>query len=109
MLPVAASSAVSQFGQIQEASRSGAPGSASTLGKSDSKGGFADMIGSFVEQTNMDQVASDSAIQDFATGKTDNIQQVVLAMANADMSFQLFMEIRNHLIDSYNELMRMQF
>jgi flagellar hook-basal body complex protein FliE len=24
-----------------------------------------------------------------------------LAMANADMSFQLFMEIRNHLIDSY--------
>ena len=109
MLPVAASSAVSQIGQIQEAARSGSPGSANALGKTDGKGGFADMIGNFVDQTNTDQIASDAAIQDFATGKTDNLQQVVLAMANADMSFQLFMEVRNHLIDSYNELMRMQF
>jgi flagellar hook-basal body complex protein FliE len=34
---------------------------------------------------------------------------VVLAVAQADLSFQMFMEIRNKLIDNYNELMRMQF
>lgn len=71
--------------------------------------GFGDMLASFVEQTNELQVASDESIENLVTGKTDNIQQVVLSVANAEMSFQLFMELRNKLVESYNELMRMQF
>ena len=63
----------------------------------------------FVSQTNESQVSSDQAINDLVQGKTDNVEQVVLAVANAELSFQMFMEIRNKLIDSYNELMRMQF
>jgi flagellar hook-basal body complex protein FliE len=61
-------------------------------------------------RSNSDQMASDVAIRDFIEQKpTSNIQQVVLAVAQAEMSFQFFMEVRNSLIDSYNELMRMQF
>lgn len=70
---------------------------------------FGKLVNDFVANTNDAQQASNQAVQDLATGNTDNIQQVVLAVANAEMSFQLFMEIRNKLIDSYNELMRMQF
>lgn len=63
-----------------------------------------------VATTNSDQLAGDQAIQDFIQQKPhSNIQQVVLAVAQAEMSFQFFMELRNSLIDSYNELMRMQF
>ncbi len=71
--------------------------------------GFGDLVQNFVKQTNADQVSADQAIEDLILGKNDNIQQVVMAIANADMAFQFFMEIRNKVIDSYNELMRMQF
>lgn len=60
-------------------------------------------------QTNDQQIQSENAIQDLVTGKTDNVQQVVMQVVKAEMSFQMFMEVRNQLIESYNEMMRMQF
>ena len=109
MNPVNATSAISQIGQLQNLNRLGSGDASSGLSQPSSTVGFGDLVNQFIEQTNVAQTQSDTAIQDFVTGKSDNVQQVVMAMANADMSFQLFMEIRNHLIDSYNELMRMQF
>jgi len=107
MIPVSAASIVSQIGQLQGVSppTGATPGAKPTTGK----GSFGDVVSQFIQQTNQAQLESTAAVEDFATGKTDNVQQVVMALANADMSFQLFMEIRNHLIDSYKELMRMQF
>lgn len=70
---------------------------------------FGEMVSQFVGQTNQQQMAADESVRQLVTGQTDDVQQVVLAVAQADMSFQLFMEIRNKLIDNYNELMRMQF
>ena len=104
MNPVSAISTYSKLGGVQQPS-----GNEATKQAAGTKQTFGDLVRGFVEQTNGDQVASESAIEDLVTGKTDNIQQVVLAVANAEMSFQLFMEIRNKLIDSYNEIMRMQF
>jgi len=71
--------------------------------------GFGNLLKGFVENTNADQVAADTAISDLVTGRTSDVQGVVMAVANAEMSFQLFMEIRNKLLESYNDLMRMQF
>lgn len=70
---------------------------------------FGEIVSQFVGQTNQSQVAADDSVRQLVTGQTDDVQQVVLAVAQADLSFQLFMEIRNKLIDNYNELMRMQF
>ncbi|MEO1526412.1 MAG: flagellar hook-basal body complex protein FliE [Planctomycetota bacterium] len=58
---------------------------------------------------NQDQNLSDVAVQELVTGQNDDIQQVVMQVVKADMSFQLFLEVRNKVIESYNELMRMQF
>jgi flagellar hook-basal body complex protein FliE len=103
MNPVAASSTVSSIAAQNAGS--------SSDGVSKANGGndFSKLVTGFIEETNRAQVSSDQAINDLVTGKTDNVQQVVMAVANAEMSFQLFMEIRNKLIDSYNDLMRMQF
>lgn len=70
---------------------------------------FGELVSQFVGQTNQQQMAADQSVQQLVTGQTDDVQQVVLAVAQADLSFQLFMEIRNKLIDNYSELMRMQF
>ncbi len=102
MNPVSASSAVSHLGNQPLSHRS-------TSQQPAGNQGFGKLVESLVQQTNQAQLGSDQAVEDLVTGKTDNVQQVVMAVANAEMSFQLFMEIRNKLIDSYNELMRMQF
>ena len=105
MNPVAASSAISPLSNpsIGQASQS------LFTPKTEGAKGFSHLVKQFVKDTNQAQVSSDVAIGDLISGKTDNVQQVVMAVANADMKFRLFMEIRNNLVDSYNELMRMQF
>ena len=63
-----------------------------------------------VEAANKDQLNADNSIQNLVEQKPGaNVQQVVVAVTKAEMSFQFLMEVRNQLIDSYNELMRMQF
>ena len=73
------------------------------------KTGASNLFEGILEQANVDQKNSDKAIKDLIEGKTDSVQEVVMTVAKAEMSFQMFMEIRNKLIESYNELMRMQF
>ena len=60
-------------------------------------------------RANADQVRSDQAIQSLVAGETQDVQQVVMEVVKAEMSFQIFMEVRNQIVESYNELMRMQF
>ena len=60
-------------------------------------------------QFNEEQANADAAVKNLVTGKTDDVQQVVTQVVKSEMSFRLFMEVRNQLIESYNEIMRMQF
>lgn len=60
-------------------------------------------------RANEDQVRSEAAIQGLVSGENQDVQQVVMEVVKAEMSFQVFMEVRNKIVDSYNELMRMQF
>lgn len=79
------------------------------IGEGPKKTGGQNLFQGILEQANVDQKNSDKAIKDLVEGKTDSVQDVVMTVAKAEMSFQMFMEIRNKLIESYNELMRMQF
>lgn len=78
-----------------------------SVGVSDATG--ANPFEQLLAKTSEDQKLSDKAIQDLVAGNTDNVQQVVMQVVKSEMSFQLFMEVRNQLIESYNQLMRMQF
>ncbi len=69
---------------------------------------FGDLLEKLMSDANAAQKNSDTVIEGFVSGKVDNIHDVVLAVAEADLSFRLIMEIRNKLIDSYQEIMRMQ-
>jgi flagellar hook-basal body complex protein FliE len=46
--------------------------------------------------------------EDFAAGRTDNIHQVMIAAEKSDIALQFTMQIRNKILDAYNEIMRMQ-
>ena len=69
---------------------------------------FGDYLNNALNQVNDLQISAETAANDFAVGNTDDIQSVMIAEQKADLSLQLTMQIRNKILDAYNEIMRMQ-
>lgn len=70
--------------------------------------GFGDMVSRFLSEANNQQHAVGREVEALATGQTNDIHSVVLSVAKADLAFRFLMEIRNRLVSSYQEVMRMQ-
>ncbi len=69
---------------------------------------FRDFLKNELNKVNDLIIQSDRLSEDFAAGKTDNIHQVLIAVEKADIALQLTLQIRNKILDAYNEIMRMQ-
>jgi flagellar hook-basal body complex protein FliE len=69
---------------------------------------FKEVINQFIQDVDGMQKASDQAVKDYASGEMTDIHQVMIAAEEANLSFQLLMEVRNRLVESYREIMRMQ-
>lgn len=54
------------------------------------------------------QIKADKAAQDLATGRSDNIADVMIAAEKADIALRLMMQMRNKMIEGYQEVMKMQ-
>ena len=54
------------------------------------------------------QQGANQAVESLATGQSQNIHQAMIALQQADISFQLMMQIRNKLVTAYEEIQRMQ-
>jgi flagellar hook-basal body complex protein FliE len=52
--------------------------------------------------------AAGQAVADLQAGKPVTLHQAMITMEEASVSFQLMAEVRNRLLESYQELMRMQ-
>lgn len=73
-----------------------------------SNGGlFENVVERFVTDTNAQQVSADQSVQRLATGESDSVHETMLALAKADLSLRVFMEVRNKVIEAYQEVMRM--
>ena len=69
---------------------------------------FGNLLGRFVDEVNAQQNAASEAVHQLQSGGNVSLHQAVIAMEEASVSFQLMVEVRNKLLDSYQELMRMQ-
>ena len=67
---------------------------------------FRNVLSRYIEDVNTLQHDSDAQIQRYAAGETENIHEVMLAMDEAQTSFDLMMQIRNQLIENYRDLQR---
>ncbi|MGR3301054.1 MAG: flagellar hook-basal body complex protein FliE [Candidatus Scalindua sp.] len=73
-----------------------------------SGGSFKETVSNFVNEVNDLQVKAGESVENFATGKVENVHEVMIAMSKAEISFKFMMETRNKLVDAYKEIMRMQ-
>ncbi len=60
------------------------------------------------KQTNDFQIASDKAQLDFASGKTDDILDVIVTQAKAKTTLQFTAQVTNKVLESYKEILRIQ-
>ena len=77
------------------------------LGSGDS-GSFGQLLGALVRGVEAKQAAAGDAMAGLLAGEGIPLHQAVLASEEASVSFQLMVEVRNKLLESYQELMRMQ-
>lgn len=69
---------------------------------------FSQVISQFLSEANQQQHSMTQNVNSLVTGETDDIHNVAVSIAKADIAFRLVMEVRDQLISSYQEVMRMQ-
>jgi len=54
------------------------------------------------------QNEADAGVQRLLTGESDNVAEVFAASNKAGIAFDLLMEVRNRLVDAYQEIQQMR-
>jgi flagellar hook-basal body complex protein FliE len=65
---------------------------------------FKDILVDSVKQVNTMQLDADNAVQQMFTGGDVNPAEVLTAVQKADLAFRLTMQMRNKLMDVYQEV-----
>lgn len=69
---------------------------------------FQSVLAEAVNQVQQFQSNANTSIGRFVSGEGEELHQVALATQQADLAFNLFLQVRNKVISAYQEVMRMQ-
>jgi flagellar hook-basal body complex protein FliE len=69
---------------------------------------FASWLASALGDVNQQLVRADQGLQQLAAGETQNLHQVMIALEEARVGVQLVVQVRNRLLEAYQEVLRMQ-
>jgi len=69
---------------------------------------FKDVMMQHIEQVNKLQQDAETAIEDLASGRRDDMDGVLIAKQKADMAFQMLLQVRNKMVDAYEEIKQMR-
>ncbi|NLN42432.1 MAG: flagellar hook-basal body complex protein FliE [Clostridiales bacterium] len=70
--------------------------------------GFKDILKSLISQTQELRARDQNNNNLLATGQVDSLENVMIDMEKADIALQFTLQIRNKILDAYQEIMRMQ-
>jgi flagellar hook-basal body complex protein FliE len=84
------------------------PGEASKTKATAPEKGFGEFLTESLQKVGELQQGADAAVAQIAQGGDLGIQEAMVAIEKADVSFKLMMEVRQKILDAYQEVMRMQ-
>ena len=70
--------------------------------------GFQSVLADAVGRVDQFQQNSAASIDKFLSGEDEEVHKVALATQQAELTFDLFLQVRNKVISAYQEVMRMQ-
>ncbi|MBM7623526.1 flagellar hook-basal body complex protein FliE [Sporohalobacter salinus] len=69
---------------------------------------FQEVFSNALNKVNNLQKKQDIMSEKLATGEVENVHQVMMSATKAKLSLDLTLQIRNKIVESYKEIMRMQ-
>ena len=69
---------------------------------------FGNLVSQGLSEVNGQLLASQVSLQRLATGDVQNLHQVMMGLEETKLSFQLFLQVRNRMLEAYQDLMKMQ-
>ena len=67
-------------------------------------GSFQDFLVNSIQEVNSAQMQADQAVESLFTGGEVNPAEVLTAVKKADLAFRMLMQIRNKLVQAYEEV-----
>jgi flagellar hook-basal body complex protein FliE len=84
------------------------PDIATTITKSSGGGDFRDILASSIATVEHTQAEAGTAVEKFLTGESQDLHTAAIAGQRAEVTLQMFMQVRNKVVSAYQEVMRMQ-
>lgn len=69
---------------------------------------FGQVVSQGIMEVNQDLLVSQTDLQQLAMGNVQNLHQIMIHLEESRLSFQLFMQVRNRLLEAYQDIMKMQ-
>jgi flagellar hook-basal body complex protein FliE len=76
--------------------------------KTDKAGSFQNMLQSAIERVESSRTAANDAVEKFVSGQDQDLHTTILATQRASLDFDFLLQVRNKVVQSYQEIMRMQ-
>ena len=73
-----------------------------------SRSGFSEMVMQGLQGVNEQLLIGQADLQQLSVGNVQNLHQIMIRLEESRLAFQLTMQVRNRLLESYQEVMRMQ-
>lgn len=70
-------------------------------------GAFAAVLKDSIAAVNGAQTAAHSSVERFLSGEAEELHHVALETQKAELSFELFVQVRNKVVQAYQDIMRM--
>jgi flagellar hook-basal body complex protein FliE len=85
-----------------------APSAAVPSGATAGGAAFSSLFADAINKVEGFQQNAQASVDRFLNGEGEELHTVALKTQQADLSFQLFMQVRNKIVAAYQEVMRMQ-
>jgi len=69
---------------------------------------FQSVLSDAIKRVDQVQQNSKTVMEKFLSGEDEEVHKVALSAEEAEISFSLFMQMRNKVVSAYQEVMRMQ-
>jgi flagellar hook-basal body complex protein FliE len=83
---------------------------ADPVGASSAKGGgaFQEVLSTAIQTVEAFGNNASASVERFLSGEGEELHTTIMATQQADLSFEMFLQMRNKVVSAYQEIMRMQ-
>lgn len=72
-------------------------------------GNFGDVLKNAISSVNELNTGADQQVGSMLKGGSNDMSSVMVAVEKADVAFQLMMQVRNKIVNAYQDIEKMQF